>query len=125
MKFDRKFLTFVGVAAVQAVANYGTYLLVLQVAPWYVAFACAAVVGIALQTLLQIRATFGTKLTYSVGWRYIAYQVVYLAIFTVLLATAISAGILPSLAPLAVLIVIAPVNFLLSRWIITRPGSAA
>jgi putative flippase GtrA len=118
--FDRAFLKFLGVALLQNIANYGVYLLVLLIAPWWVAFACAMVVGLSIQTVMQIRATFGQKLEWRVSRRYIAYQLGYTAVFATLLGQVIGYGVPAAYAPLLVMVVVTPANFLLSRWIITR-----
>lgn len=119
-------IKFLLVSTAQAVANYGTYLLVLLVAPWWVAFACAVAVGIALQTVLQIRTTFATRMRLGTSSRYVAYQLGYLGVFAALLSLTIHQGVPPAYAPLVVLAIVTPANFVLTRWVITRrSGSAA
>lgn len=117
---DRAFLNFIGVALLQNIANYGVYLLVLLVAPWWVAFACAMLVGLSIQTVLQIRSTFGRKLGWLVSGRYVVYQLAYTAVFATLLGQVISLGVPAAYGPLVVMAVVTPPNFLISRWIITR-----
>lgn len=113
-------MRFILVSALQAVANYGSYLLVLMVAPWWVAFAVAVIFGIGLQTLLQIHATFGSEVTLVRSGRYIAYQLGYLAVFATMLSLVIGWGVRPAYAPLVVLAIVTPANFVLTRWVITR-----
>jgi putative flippase GtrA len=120
MKLDAEFLRFVGVAGLQAVANYGSYLIVLQFAPWWVAFAVATIIGLSLQTVMQIRATFGQKITFQRSAPYILYQVCYVACFALALKLAIDWGVRAEFAPLVVLVVATPANFLISRLIIKR-----
>jgi len=114
----REWVSFLIVGGVQAVANYATYLLVLQVATWQVAFLAALAVGIAIQSVLQIRTTFGEKFTWRAGRRYAAYQLGYAVVFWMLLSLVIGLGVLEELAPLVVMCVTTPANFLLSRKII-------
>ena len=45
----REVLSFLVIAALQALVNYGVYLLMLRVASWQIAFLAAAAAGIGLQ----------------------------------------------------------------------------
>lgn len=105
---------------IQSVANYGTYALVLLVEPWWMAFLFALFVGISLQTIFQFKATFRYRLTFTAGARYIVYQVAYAMVFGLLLGTVITFGVPAVLGPLVVLVVVTPINFLLTRLVITR-----
>jgi hypothetical protein len=120
MRLRRELLIFLIVSGIQSVANYGTYALVLLVEPWWVAFLFALIVGISLQTILQFKATFGYRLTFTAGARYIVYQVAYATVFGLLLGTVISFGVPAVLGPLVVLVVVTPFNFLFTRLVITR-----
>jgi putative flippase GtrA len=121
---SREAFWFIAITAVQGAANYGTYLAVLLFAPWWVAFLAAAAVGIALQTVLQITSTFRMRIRAQIGVPYVAYQLCFMAAFGSLLALVIRLGVLPALAPFAVLVVITPANFVISRWIIQRPAAS-
>jgi putative flippase GtrA len=126
MQLKRELLRFLAVSGLQAVANYGTYLIVLQFAPWWIAFMLAVVVGLTLQTLLQIRTTFGENVTARRSFRYVGYQIAYLVVFMILLKTVIEFGVRAEFAPLIVLAGVTPINFLLTRWVIRlRPDAAS
>ena len=118
MRIRAEFLRFLVVSGLQAIANYGSYLIMLQFAPWWAAFMVAVVVGLSLQTILQIRTTFGKQVTVKRGASYVAYQIGYLIVFMSLLKLVIDAGIRAEFAPLVVLAAVTPVNFLITRWII-------
>ncbi len=120
----REWVSFLIVGGVQAVANYGTYLLVLQVATWQVAFLAALAVGITVQSILQIRATFGEKLTWRSGRRYAGYQLGYAVVFWMLLSLVIGLGVMEEFAPLVVMCITTPANFLLSRKIIRHSAAS-
>jgi putative flippase GtrA len=118
MTIDRPFLRFLGVAGLQNLVTYAVYLLVLVVAPWGIAFACAMIVGLAFQTVFQIRATFGAKLTRRLSGHYVLYQLAHTAIFASLLSFAITAGIPEEIAPVLVVFIVTPANFIITRWVI-------
>ena len=125
MPLRRQILFFLGVAALQAVGNYGTYLLLLQITDWPIAFLAAVAMGIAVQTALQIKSTFRSKLKFDISVRYVIYQIGYMAVFAILLGATIRAGVPAAVAPIPVLVIVAPLHFLLSRMIITGRGTAS
>jgi putative flippase GtrA len=125
MPLRRQILFFLVVAALQAVGNYGTYLLLLQITDWPIAFLAAAAVGIAVQTALQIKSTFRSKLKLDISVRYVIYQIGYMAVFAILLGATIRAGVPAAVAPIPVLVIVTPLHFLLSRMIITGRGTAS
>jgi len=121
---DHQFVRFIAVQGIQAIGNYGTYLIVLQYAAWPIAFVAALVVGIFIQTVLQVKATFAGKLNFRVGGSYVIFLLAYAAIYATLLSLVIAAGVAPAFAPLVVLCVMTPVNFLVSRMIILGRASS-
>ena len=122
---SRVFTGFVSVSALQAVANYGTYLLLLIVAPWWIAFLGAAIAGITLQTVLQMRWTFRGPTSVARGWRYVVFQIGYLAVFAGALALVIAMGVPAALGPLLVLAVLTPINFLITRRLLSPADPGA
>ena len=113
-----QFVRFVTVSGIQAIGNYGTYLVVLRYADWPIAFLAALAVGIAIQTTLQIKTTFKGELNFRVASFYILFQLFYAVLYGTLLAVVIASGVAPAFAPLVVLLVMTPLNFLVSRMII-------
>ena len=115
---NRRVLLFLAVLALQGAANYATYVVVLQFAPWWIAFAAAVSVSLVLQTLLQFHLTFRQNLTATAGARYVAYQCVYTAVFGGCLGLVIANGFPAVFAPLVVLSVLTPLNFLITKRVI-------
>lgn len=116
----REFLSFIFVSGLQLVANYGTYLIILPIAGLWPAFLSALAVGLTVQTILQITRTFREKITLNLSARYVGYQLCYTAVFAGLLKLTVDFGIPAEVAPIAVMMIATPINYVLSRWVIKK-----
>lgn len=119
------FIRFIFIFSIQGLSNYLTYLVVLQVHHWLIAFFAGLVVGLLIQTPLQIKKTFGRQFTRTRALRYIAYQGSYVVAFALCMALIIRLGMAEEFAPLLVILVLAPINFVVSRRVINGPPETA
>jgi putative flippase GtrA len=113
---------FVAVGLANTALTFAIYLTLLWVMSYGWAFFFAFIGGLVFQTLMKIRVVFRSRITIGRVARYVVYSVTYFSFNFLLLRVFIEmSGVKPSYAPLFVLCLMTPVNFLASRLVIA-PG---
>lgn len=112
-----RFLVF---GSVNTLIAYLLYLLLLQLLPYVLAYSIAYVVGIFTSYCLNARFVFNQKLQVAAALRYpVIYIVQYVLGLGLLYALVERAGMPEVIAPFVIAILMIPVGYLLSRYIIT------
>ncbi len=120
---QRQFGRFVQVGILNTVGNYLIYLALNLVMPYVFAYSIAFVIGVLTSAWLNSRYSFATRLT---GRNLLRFFVVYLINFALSLQLLIVfvevIGINDLYAPLVVLAVFTPINFLCSKLALSGRG---
>jgi len=115
----REFSRFLIAGAVNTVASYAVYLLLLAILPYLVAYTIAYVVGIAISYLLLTRFVFRTQHRLATAVRfplvYVAQYLMGSAVLTLLVETL---TVRASIAAIVAIVASIPVTFLLSRFVL-------
>jgi putative flippase GtrA len=118
-----QFARFLAAGAVNTGLTYAIYLLLLALAPYFVAYSVAYASGIAISYLLQTRFVFRTERRVATALKF---PLVYLAQYAVGSAVIVllveAAGVRESIAAIVAIVVSIPVTFVLSR-IVLQPRS--
>jgi len=115
-----QFARFVQVGLINTVGTYLLYLALIQILPYVVAYSIGFVVGILFSASMNARYSFAICLS---GRTLIRFVVIYVINFTLCMQLLIFCveviGIHPTIAPLVVLALFTPINFLCSRVALT------
>jgi putative flippase GtrA len=115
-------LRFVAVGGLTTALTYVVYLLMLPHATPLGAYAVALVAGTIFQTAAALPFAFKARVTPRRAVRFVALYLAYTAVSAFLLEFFIRLGVAAELAPLCVLIIVTPVQFLLARLLARRPS---
>ncbi len=117
---SRQFARFVQVGVINTAGTYLLYLVLILFLPYVVAYSIGFVVGVLFSASMNARYSFATRLT---GRTLIRFVVIYVINFTLCVQLLIYCveviGIHPTIAPLVVLALFTPINFLCSRVALT------
>ncbi len=121
----RRWIRFFAGGVATTVVSYAAYLALLQFMPYQRAYFVAYVLGIAVAYVINSVLVFRVPLSRG---RFIVYPLIYLFQYAVqagLLAIGVEVVGLPvKLAPLAVIVLMIPVSYVLNRLVLGRsPGS--
>jgi putative flippase GtrA len=121
----RRWIRFFAGGVATTVVSYGVYLALVPFMPYQPAYFAAYVVGIALAYVINSVLVFRVPLSRG---RFFVYPVIYLIHYMIaagLLAVGVELVGLPvKLAPLAVIVVMIPISYVLNRFVLERsPGS--
>jgi putative flippase GtrA len=117
----REILAFLFVGLSNTVLTYAAYLGLLQVVHYAWAFTGAFLVGMVYTGLLNIRLTFARHPTLVAGVVFAAYYTGYWIGSLALLRLFVDGlGISETYAPLAMLPIVVPINFVMTRRIVNR-----
>jgi putative flippase GtrA len=121
----REVILFLVVGVSNTLLTYVVYLALLRVAHYGWAFTGAFVVGLVFTGLLNIRVTFARHPTVAACLAFSAYYCVYYVFALGLLHVFVEwLGVDEHWAPLIMLPVVVPINFVMSRAIVHRFGRA-
>lgn len=116
----RQFVRFLQVGVTNTVGTYMLYLALIFFLPYPIAYSITFVVGVLFSAWLNARFSFTTDLT---GHTLIRFIIVYAISFTLSIQLLIFCveviNIAPTIAPLLVLAVFTPINFLGSKLALT------
>ena len=119
-KMRQQFVRFLQVGVANTVATYVLYLALIQVMPYVIAYSATFVVGVLFSAWLNARYSFTNRLTGRTLVRFIIVYLVNFALGLQLLIFCVEVmAIHKALAPLLVLAVFTPINFLSSRLALT------
>jgi putative flippase GtrA len=114
---------FLAVGAFNTLATYLIYAGLSEFLPYKIAFTISFVLGIVISWQLNARYTFNTSVTGNNLIRYAAiYISTWLVSIFVLGALVETVGIHHLLAPLIIVAVITPANFVLAKFIFSKTG---
>ena len=120
--YQRSFVRFLAVGVVNLGVTYGTYLVA-----WYalgdykIAFWICVVVGLIFMSVANIRHTFLRRLTLVSGLVYGGYYYGYALVNLVAIGHLIETwNVAEELAPLLTLVVLTPVHYFLSKFLIHK-----
>jgi putative flippase GtrA len=117
----RQIVLFLIVGVSNTVLTYVAYLALLQIVHYAWAFTGAFVLGLLFTGLLNIRVTFGHHHTLAAWVVFSAYYGLYYVFALMLLRLLVDEiGIDARFAPLVMLPVVVPINFLMTRLIVHR-----
>lgn len=116
----RQFSRFVQVGLVNTVGTYLLYLALNLILPYVIAYSITFVVGVLVSASLNAHYSFTTRLTGRTLFRFVVIYVInYLLSIQLLIFCVETLGLHPNVAPLVVLAVFTPINFLSSRLALT------
>ncbi len=120
--FDGSVARFLLAGTLNTGATYAVYLLLLQVAPYAIAFSISFVAGILLSYALNARFVFRRRTAWHSFLRFpLIYLVQYLIAMLLVALCVERLGIAPWLAPLLCLVVTIPMTYVLARAVFNRP----
>ena len=112
---------FAIVGAMRTAIGYGAYVALLLVAPYWLAFSVSYVVVLAGSFILNGKFVFTADLTLRRGVRYGAiYCGNYLLSLGILTVAIKGLGIAAAMAPVVVIPIMFPVNFVTERYVLMR-----
>ncbi len=121
----REILAFLFVGLSNTALTYATYLGLLQILHYAWAYTGAFLVGLVYTGLLNIRVTFARHPTLAAWIAFAAYYTFYWVCSLALLRLLVDGLAIPEVwAPLAMLPVVVPINFVMTRLIVHRFGRA-
>ena len=121
----REILAFLFVGLSNTALTYATYLGLLQVLHYAWAYTGAFLVGLVYTGLLNIRLTFARHPTLAAWIVFAAYDTFYWVCSLALLRLLVDGLAIPEVyAPLVMLSVVVPINFVMTRLIVHRFGRA-
>jgi putative flippase GtrA len=124
-KSGRQVVLFLIVGISNTIFTYVVYLALLRVVYYAWAFTGAFLVGLIFTGLMNIRVTFGHHPTVVACVVFSAYYLLYYVFALFLLHTLIDGlGLDEHFAPLAMLPIVVPINFVMTRFIVHRFGRA-
>jgi putative flippase GtrA len=116
----RQLVSFVVVGALNTGLTYVLYLLFLLIGPYWLAYTLSYLAGIVFSAFANSTFVFASSLTMGIITRYgLLYSSSYLVGLGLLVLCVRFIGIPEALAPLLVVGVMIPVNFLVSRFALT------
>lgn len=111
-------LKFIGLGALTTLASYATYLITLQVIPPMSAYICALLVSFLIQSAMMAPFVFKAKLTIRNAATAMLIYAGYSIIFGILMWLVLQLGVPPVWAPLIVITIASPLQFLAGkRWV--------
>ncbi|HAY49566.1 MAG: hypothetical protein CMO04_19220 [Thalassospira sp.] len=114
----RSVLKFIGLGAITTVASYSTYLVALQFFHPMTSYFIGLAVSFAIQAAMMAPFVFNTKLTLKNAVKSMVIYAAYSAMFAGLMWVTLSVGVPAAAAPLLVILVASPIQFLIGRkWI--------
>jgi putative flippase GtrA len=124
-KSTRQIVLFLIVGVSNTLLTYGVYLALLQVAHYAWAFTGSFIIGLIFTGLLNIRVTFARHPTVAACLIFSAYYGIYYVFALGLLHVFVEwFGIDEHYAPILMLPVVVPINFVVTRFIVHRFGRA-
>ena|SRR5437764_14937366 len=115
----RQFMRFLAAGAINTVASYVVFLLLLQFIPYLAAYTIAYVAGIMLSYFLLTSFVFRTQRRLVSAVRFPAVYIAQYLVGSGLIVVLVEAwGVRASLAAIVAIVVSIPVTFLLSRTIL-------
>jgi putative flippase GtrA len=116
----QQFTRFLQVGVLNTVCTYLLYLALIPVVPYVIAYLISFVVGVLISAWLNARYSFTSHLTVGTLVRFTIIYMVSFALSVQLLMFFVEImEINPKIAPLIVLAVFTPLNFLASRFALT------
>jgi len=116
----RQFGRFLQVGIMNTIGTYLLYLVLNLILPYVVSYSITFVVGVLVSAWLNARYSFTTHLTGRSLFRFVViYVISYVLSLQLLVFFVEEIGIHPNLAPLLVLVVFIPINFISSRLALT------
>ena len=114
-----QFARFLAAGAINTVASYAIFLVLLRFVPYLVAYTIAYVIGIAISYLLMTRFVFFTPPRLRTALRFpLVYVAQYLTGSAVIVVLVEAWGIRAPIAAIAAIVASVPVTFVLSRTIL-------
>jgi putative flippase GtrA len=108
-------LRFVLVGGATTVLTYAVYLLALPHLAPLGAYGVALAAGLLFQTVTTLPFAFRTRVTKRRATRFVVFYLAYTAVSAGLLEFFVRAGVPPELAPLCVLSIVTPLQFIATR----------
>ncbi|HEY0329448.1 MAG TPA: GtrA family protein [Rhodopseudomonas sp.] len=113
----RQFSRFVGVGVVNSVATFVLYQMLLLAMPYWLAFTLSFAAGLVFGMIAGARLVFGRKINLVSAASFSAYYVFSYALSLLILMVVVDRlQISARLAPLIVIAIMVPLNFLGSRY---------
>ena len=114
-----QFARFLVAGAVNTVASYAIFLVLLQFMPYLAAYTIAYVIGVGISYLLLTSFVFRTPRRVATALRFpLVYVAQYLTGSVVIVLLVEAWGVRASIAAIAAIVASIPVSFLLSRTIL-------
>ena len=122
MKFtDYHFQKFLLAGALNTLFTYLIYLLLLNFTDYRISFTCSFVIGIIISYALNSFMVFGVSLSWRKLFQYpVIYFIQYALAFVLLNIEVEMMGLDPRIAPLINVVLLIPLTFLLTKYILTR-----
>ncbi len=119
----RQFSRFLFVGAINSVATFALYQLLLLAAPYRVAFTLSFFAGIMFSMVASAHIVFGRRLHFVSAASFTIYYIISYGLSLLILTAAVDRIMVsPRIAPIVVLVIMVPINFLGSRLAL-RMGS--
>lgn len=116
----RQVIRFLQVGVANTVGTYVLYLALNLVLPYVAAYSITFIVGVLFSAWLNARYSFTIRLTGRTLFRFVVvYVISYVLSIQLLIFCVEVTGIHPNIAPLVVIVVFIPINFLSSRLALT------
>lgn len=110
---------FVGVS--NTALTFAIYEALLPLSTYRLAFTLSFIVGLVFTGLLNIKIVFSTSLTATTIASFVVYYCIYYLLNMAALSLTIEAGGVPAaIAPILTLLVLTPINFLCSKFVIVQ-----
>ena len=120
-RLSRQFGGFLAVGGVNTVLSLLLYEGLILFIPYWLAYALSFVAGIAFLLFANSRFVFGRRVSIASAAYYVVYYLVTsVAGFAIIMVQIEALHVPPGVAPLCALAVIAPINFIGSRFVLGR-----
>lgn len=116
---SHEFIRFLVTGSINTAASWAVYLLVLQFAPYTVAYTCAHLFGIVFTYYLSTRWVFKVEMSWKTFLQFpLIYVIRYAVDLTLIIVWVKVLGLWEEIAPIAALVISMPLGFVLSRWLL-------
>lgn len=116
---SHEFIRFLVTGSINTAASWAVYLLVLQFAPYTVAYTCAYLFGIVFTYYLSTRWVFKVEMSWKTFLQFpLIYVIRYAVDLTLIIVGVKVLGLWEEIAPIAALVISMPLGFVLSRWLL-------
>lgn len=119
------FIRFLITGSINTAVSWAVYLLILQFAPYTVAYTCAYIFGIVFTYYLNTRWVFKVEMSWKTFLQFpLIYVIRYAVDMGLIVLWVQGLGLWEEVAPIAALVISMPLGFVLSRWLLAKQPAA-